>query len=136
VTDDEDEDAKAVRLLDVLPLELAVIAAGRMAPRRACEKWRLDRRDETIRAATAFLPDMRDDPRARRISQDLTRCLALATLRTAAGDCCPSTYDGAIRRIAVLNGRESLTPRQILNVFNHSRGGSYRSKKARTFRNS
>jgi hypothetical protein len=122
-----DDDARVIRLLEALPLEDAVFLSKRAEPRRICQQWRLDQRDATIRAATRFLPGLEDGDRAKKISRDLRRYLALVWQWNGGPMCTTETYQDAIRRIAILNERRPIGARQIANIFEHARGGTHRS---------
>lgn len=121
------DDARVIRLLEALPLEDAVFLSKRAEPRRICQQWRLDQRDDTIRAATRFLPGLEDGDRAKKISRDLRRYLALVWQRNGGPTCTTETYQDAIHRIAVLNECRPIGVRQIANIFEHARGGTHRS---------
>jgi hypothetical protein len=123
----ETEIARLDRILRSLSPDDVVFLARRPLPRWAVQARRLDDRDETIRRARSFLPDMVEGVQAQTLSRDLSRYLSSAWQRTDNSAPPVDGYRGALHRIALLNHGEPIGQRQILNVFRHSRGCTYRS---------
>jgi hypothetical protein len=123
----ETEVERLDRILRSLSAEDVVFLARRPLPRWAVQARRLNDRDETIRQARTFLPGMVEGVQAQALSRDLSRYLSSGWQRSDGGEQATDTYRGALHRIALLNHGEPIGQRQILNVFRHSRGCTYRS---------
>ena len=108
-----------------LPPADAALIADLIEPQWKRRDRRLTNRDDAVRAARRFFPGMRDTPAAAALSRALNRYLASSWRVDRDATELPQTASAqhcAFYRIAKSNGGASLGPRQIINIFDGTRG--------------